>query len=230
MAPTVAFIGAGPLGLSTIKNLTEDGFEVTGFESRPYLGGLWKYHTDEHISVQESTIFNSSKYRSAFTDFPFGDDVDDFPTWQQIYKYVNDYADHFDVRKRVKLNSYVKSITRDGKQWVVVIMQKDGSRREERFDKVVVANGYFTSAKTPTLEGIEKFKGRASHAINFHGPEKYDGQNVLLVGLHATSQDVMKCLVGHAKKVYLSHRNGVLLVCNGPIYLDLTSSFPIAMC
>lgn len=212
MASKVAVIGGGPLGISTVKNLTEQGFDCTGFESRSYLGGIWKYNTDEHLSVQASTIFNSSKYRSSFTDFPFGDDVDDFPTWQQFLKYINDYADHFDVRRKFYLDTYVESITRDHGQWVITIKQKDGPQRKEIFEKVVIANGSFTSPKTPRIEGIEKFEGRALHAISFHHPEQYSGNNVLIVGLHASTHDVVKMLVGRAKKVHLSHRNGVIMV------------------
>lgn len=212
MAPTVAVIGGGPLGISSIKNLTEEGFDCTGFESRSYLGGVWKYNTDEHISVQESTSFNSSRYRSAFTDFPFDDDVDDFPTWQQFSKYINDYADHFDVRRKIQLNSFIESVTREDGRWAVSVKQKDGFLCKEKFDKVVVANGYFTSPRIPKIEGIEEFSGPALHAINFHYPEQYDGKNILLVGLHATTQDVVKMLAGHAKQVYISHRNGILMV------------------
>ncbi|KAE9984363.1 hypothetical protein EG328_008849 [Venturia inaequalis] len=212
MAPTVAVIGGGPLGISSIKNLTEEGFDCTGFESRSYLGGVWKYNTDEHISVQESTIFNSSRYRSAFTDFPFDDDVDDFPTWRQFSKYINDYADHFDVRRKIQLDTFVESVTREDGRWAVSVKQKDGSLRKEKFDKVVIANGYFTSPRIPKIEGIEEFSGPALHAINFHHPEQYDGKNILLIGLHATTQDVVKMLAGHAKQVYLSHRNGILMV------------------
>lgn len=212
MAPTVAVIGGGPLGISSIKNLTEEGFDCTGFESRSYLGGVWKYNTDEHLSVQESTIFNSSRYRSSFTDFPFDNDVDDFPTWQQFSRYINDYADHFDVQRKIQINSYVQSVTREDGRWAVSIKRKDGSWRIERFDKVVVANGYFTSPRIPAIEGIEKFSGPALHAINFHHPEQYDGKNVLIIGVHATTQDVVKMLAGHAKQVLLSHRNGILMV------------------
>lgn len=211
MAPTVAVIGGGPLGIAAIKNLTEAGFECTGFESRSYLGGVWKYNTDEHLSVQASTIFNSSKYRSAFTDFPFPEDVDDFPTWQQFAQYINDYADHFDVRRKYQLSSYVENVTRDGRQWLLIVKTETGERRE-KFDKVVLANGYFTAPKVPKMEGIEKFEGSALHAIKFHHPEQYDGKNVLIIGVHATTQDVLKMLDGHAKKVYLSHRNGMIMV------------------
>jgi dimethylaniline monooxygenase (N-oxide forming) len=212
MADTVAVIGAGPLGLASIKNFTEEGFDVTGFEARSYLGGLWRYNTDETLSVQETTIFNSSRYRSAFTDFSFGPEVDDFPTWQQFGDYINQYADHFDIRRKVKTDSRVENIERVGKKWKLTIKSKDGSTRTETFDKVAIANGYFTSPRIPKLEGIEKFEGRALHSINFHHPEKFDGKNVLLVGLHATSVDVTTMLHGHAKQVYLSHRNGLLMV------------------
>lgn len=216
MAPTVAVVGAGTLGLAAMKNLKDDGFHVTGFEARSYLGGLWRYNDDGRLSVQESTIFNSSKLRSAFTDFPFDDDVDDFPTWQQMYKYLNSYADHFGLRELVHLNSSVKDVKREGDTWVLVIVGKDGKTREERFDRLLVATGSFTRAKIPHTPGIEKFKGRTLHALNFHESEKFKGQNVLLVGLHATSQDVAKCLVGHAKQVYISHRNGVVIVSSSP--------------
>jgi dimethylaniline monooxygenase (N-oxide forming) len=97
------------------------------------------------------------------------------------------------------------------------VEQKDGFQLMEKFDKVIIANGYFTAPKIPKFEGIEKFEGRALHAINFHHPEQYSGENVLLVGLHATTQDVVKMLVGHAKEVYLSHRNGILLVSSTPL-------------
>lgn len=78
-----AVIGTGPLGLLAAKNLKEQGFDVTAFERRGYLGGLWKHTTENIISVNPNTVFNSSRYRCAFTDYPFPDDVDDFPTCQQ---------------------------------------------------------------------------------------------------------------------------------------------------
>ena len=81
MPTKVAVVGAGPLGLMAIKVLKEDGFDVTCYEARDYIGGIWKYSEDEYTSVQESTSFNSSRFRSAISDFPFADDVSDYPTW-----------------------------------------------------------------------------------------------------------------------------------------------------
>lgn len=40
MAVKVAVVGAGVAGLSAMKNFTEDGFDVTTYETRDYVGGL----------------------------------------------------------------------------------------------------------------------------------------------------------------------------------------------
>jgi dimethylaniline monooxygenase (N-oxide forming) len=211
--PTVAIIGAGPLGLMALKNMTEDGFNCTCFESRPFIGGLWKYSTDASLSVAEATVFNSSRYRSAISDFPFPDDTDDYPTWQQMWAYLDGYCKRFGLMDKIRLNSPVTAVTRENDRWVVEITPKDGGeRRTEEFDKVCVAIGSFVTPKTPQLNGIERFGGKVVHAINFREPKEYDGQNVLLIGLHATSQDVAKVLEGHATQLYLSHRNGLVMV------------------
>jgi dimethylaniline monooxygenase (N-oxide forming) len=212
MAPRVAVIGAGPLGLMAMKTLKEDGFDVTGYETRPYVGGMWNPSDDSYISILESTIFNTSRYRSQISDFPFKDDVDDYPTWQQMYGYLQDYCDHFGLRELINLSCQVTSVTRKGNQWILEVIPKGAPPRYDNFDKVCVATGSFVKPKHPIFEEIEKFGGSQLHAINFHHPEKFDDQNVLIVGLHASAQDVACALQGHAKQIYLSHRNGVLLV------------------
>lgn len=51
---TVAVIGLGALGLVTLKNLLEEGYNATGFERNGYIGGLWKYTDDDKTSVLKS--------------------------------------------------------------------------------------------------------------------------------------------------------------------------------
>jgi dimethylaniline monooxygenase (N-oxide forming) len=199
-----------------LKNLKEDGFEVTGYDARPYVGGLWKYSTDASLSAAEGTVFNSSIYRSAISDFPFPEGTDDFPTSGQMHQYLESYCDNFDLRKHINLNTRVNGIERDEKEWVVDVETKLESgttvTRSDRFDKVLIATGSFTKPKYPTIEGIEVFKGTKIHSINFHNESQFDGKTVLLLGLHATAQDVTATLHGHASKVYIAHRTGLIMV------------------
>ena len=83
MSVKAAVIGAGPLGLLAAKNLKEQGFDITVFERRRYVGGLWQHSNEDIITVNPNTVFNSSRFRCAFTDYPFPDDTDDYPTCQQ---------------------------------------------------------------------------------------------------------------------------------------------------
>ena len=213
MPPRVAVIGAGPLGLMSIKNLKEEGFDVTGYEARPYVGGIWQYSNDSYLSTAATTIFNSSRYRSSISDFPFPADTDDFPTWQQMNKYMESYCDHFELRGCINLNSPISNLTRKDNQWLLQVSPKDQPSRVDKYDKVVVAIGTFVRPKYPQkFPGMDQFKGSTTHAMNFHDPAQYKGKNVLLVGLHASAQDVAVGLKGVANKIYGSHKNGLLMV------------------
>lgn len=205
MPVTVAVVGAGPVGLMAMKNLKEVGFEVSGFEKRGYVGGLWKQSwEDSSISVTERTVFNSSRFRSSISDYPFPDHYDDYPTAKQLHGYLESYCDHFDLRRHIRLDAEIKSIKRD--------QQQDGIAQTQRFDKVMICTGSFVSPKTPKLAGIDKFQGTTMHSVNFPHPSRFKDQNVLLVGLHATAQDLTVELHGYAKKVYIAHRIGLVLV------------------
>lgn len=72
----------------------------------------------------------------------------------------------------------------------------------------------FYTPKTPKLPGIDQFAGTTLHAVNFNRhQEEFRGKRVLLVGFHASSQDVAVALHKNgAAQVYVSHRNGVRMV------------------
>lgn len=197
-----------------LKNLLEVGFDAICFEARDYIGGLWKYSNDGGLSVTDrTTIFNSSRYCSAISDFPFAPEVDDFPTAEQILLYLQDYSCHFGLDPRIRLSAQVKSMRRANGKWVLDILETNGTSPtlSEPFDKVIVATGSFGEPKVPKVEGLEHFAGRVMHAIDVHGGD-YQQQRVLVVGLHATAQDVVVFLSKQASKVFISHRSGVLMV------------------
>lgn len=179
MAKRVAVIGALPTGLMALKNLKEDGFDVTGFDTRPYVGGLWKYSTDESLSAADITVFNSSIYRSAASDFPFPEGTDDFPTSGQMYRYLESYCDHFGLREHMKLSTRVKGFKRDGKEWVVDVetsSESGSTTGSERFDKVMIATGGFSKPKYPRIEELDLFEGSKIHSINFHDATQFKGK------------------------------------------------------
>lgn len=226
MGGRVAVIGAGALGLSATKVLTEDGFTVTTYESRDYVGGLWKDSDDSTISVHPTTIFNTSKFCAPLSDFPFDDTDDDYPTAAQLHAWLERYARHFDLLPKIKVGTKVLSIKRVDDEWELVALKKStGETTTERFDKVCIATGTFFTPRWPILPGLDQFEGKVLHSIDYHRSEDFKDQNVLLVGMHATAQDVTNSLSENAKHVYLSHRSGLLLL---PRYSEDGATFDSA--
>ncbi|KAH7397886.1 flavin-containing monooxygenase-like protein [Cadophora sp. MPI-SDFR-AT-0126] len=195
------------------RNFLEDGFDVTTYESRDYVGGLWKDSKDSTISVHSTTIFNTSKYCAGFSDFPLAETDDDYPTAYQLHNWLVRYAEHFNLLPRIKLGTKVLHITRTGNQWALKSQKLiTGKTTTEYFDKVCIATGTFFIPKWPNLEDLDKFTGKVIHSIDYHTPEDFKDQRVLIIGMHATAQDVTNSLSEAAKHVYLAHRGGLLLM------------------
>ncbi|KAL2419358.1 Monooxygenase aurF [Exophiala dermatitidis] len=211
---TVAVIGLGALGLVTVKNLLEEGFDVTGFEKNPYMGGLWKYTEDAQTSALQSTIANITKQRGCFTDFPFPDDTPLYPTAADVERYLADYAKHFGLMSHLKLETTVTNVRRNepNRKWMLTVKDTSGGETVQSFDKVVVANGTNNKPNIPTLEGQDGFAGKILHSRDFKRPEAFKNQRVMVVGLGNTAADVATVLVGTAAKVYLSHRQGSIML------------------
>ncbi|KAJ4386624.1 hypothetical protein N0V93_009522 [Gnomoniopsis smithogilvyi] len=112
MKQTVAVVGAGPSGLSMLKQLREDGFSVTGFERRGKVGGLWAYSEDPshttalpseklHHLLPPCTEFITdspfigttallSKYTCGFSDYPMPEKYPIFFKSDQFQEYMED--------------------------------------------------------------------------------------------------------------------------------------------
>ena len=63
--PRICVIGAGPSGLTTLKNLHQSGLmNLVCYEASDTIGGNWAYSEEEgHSSVYASTFLISSKKR-----------------------------------------------------------------------------------------------------------------------------------------------------------------------
>ncbi|KAJ5521625.1 hypothetical protein N7527_005740, partial [Penicillium freii] len=203
------------LGLVAMKNMLEEGFNVTGFDRNPYVGGLWNYNEGSTISVLQSTVCNGSKHRGCFTDFPFPDDTPDFPRATDMAKYLVSYAEHFGVMPHTRLSTDIHraEYKEETNKWEVETSPvAGGSRVVEQFDKVIYAMGPDQIPNIPKVPGIAKFKGDVTHSIGFKEPERWAGKRVLVVGFGNTAADIAGVLVGNAKHVYLSHRGGAIVL------------------
>jgi len=106
----VCVIGAGPSGITAIKNIADKDIELVAYDYNSDVGGNWIYNEDEsHSSVFETTHIISSKTLSQYEDFPFDYNVSDYPSHEELRNYFQSYAKHFDLYKFIEFNTLVKS-------------------------------------------------------------------------------------------------------------------------
>lgn len=121
----------GLSGVTSVKNLLEQGFDVTGFDQNEYVGGLWKWSADvTQVTVLHSTRANISDWRNSYTDFPFPDDVPNYPSAEQFAKYIDDYAEHFNIKPACRFGVKVSSIdcAKDDQQWEVALYRRTSKK------------------------------------------------------------------------------------------------------
>jgi flavin-binding monooxygenase-like protein len=204
----ICVIGAGPCGLTALKNLLQAGCRhVVCYEESSGIGGNWAYTDDPHrISVHECSHVISSRRMSSFDDFPMPEDYPDFPSHRQALAYFTDYARAFRLTPHIHLSSHVERCTLDGDgRWTVRVVA-NGETRAERFDSLLVCSGHHREAHVPEYPGT--FAGKILHSSAYKRPEPFRGQRLLVVGAGNSAADIAVDVSRLASRTALSLREG----------------------
>ncbi|KAL0932684.1 dimethylaniline monooxygenase 2 [Colletotrichum truncatum] len=216
----VGIIGTGMIGLVALKNLKEQGLEVTAIERNEFIGGTWHATPRKgETTALPWTSFNTSKHSGHYTDFPFPKDAPTHPGAKDVEQYLEAYAEHFDLLQHIQFSKKVTKVERDevtGKWTVFTRSTKSdpniSPEETQAFDRLVIATGMLNVPVDVKIKGIERFEGEAMHSRDFKEPNRYEGKNVLVVGIGATGADTQSFLKRtKARSIYLSHRGQYFL-------------------
>lgn len=207
MSKRFAVIGAGAAGLCAAKHLIDAGIEATIFEIGSQIGGLWVYENDNgRSSAYRSLHINSEARVSCFRDFPFPPDAPLYPDHAEMKQYFRDYAEKFDLTRRIRFNSRVASVT-PADPGLTVRLE---SGAEETFDGVVAASGHQSDPRDPPE--LKPFTGRYLHAHDYRVPEPFTGQRVLVIGPGNSGVDVAADICTVTEHTVLCARSPVLIM------------------
>ncbi|XP_029843021.2 flavin-containing monooxygenase 5 [Ixodes scapularis] len=213
----ICIIGAGSSGLVSARQMLDEGFDPVIYERSTSIGGLWVYHNDDvdgMASVMRSTIINTSKEMSAFSDFPPPKDAPNFMHNTKMLAYFRSYADHFGITERVHLRHDVLQVTpatdyeATGRWEVKVKDLNSGTELQETFDAVMVCVGHHVFPNVPKFRGQEKFKGRITHTHSIKVPDQFKDRRVAVVGIGNSGVDAVVDVSHVAAQTYLSTRRG----------------------
>ncbi|BCN51685.1 flavin-containing monooxygenase [Prescottella equi] len=191
----IAIVGAGVAGLCSAKVLKQFGFDVVVFDRTPDVGGVWSV-TRRYPGV--TTQNNKGTY--AFSDFPMPREYPEWPTGEQVQRYLAGYADHFELGPHLRLGTEVTDAVQDPDTGLWSITSRDvvtGRTEVGRYDRVVVANGIFCDPFVPPYPGAAEYEqagGRLCAASDFHDLADAADKNVLVVGYGKSACDVAEAL------------------------------------
>ena len=209
----VAIIGAGPSGITAIKNFADQGFEVTAFDRCEGVGGNWRFNDPSgHSSVFENTHLISSKYTSFYEDFPLPDSTPDYPSHKELLSYFNAYTDNFDIRKLIKFNTEVTNCKKiDGDRWKVEWNTLGSDEKNiGEYDALVVCNGHHHKPRYPDYPG--EFTGELIHSHEFKSAKPFQDKRVLVIGGGNSACDVAVETARVSKSTSISWRRGYYLI------------------
>ena len=210
----VCVIGAGPSGITAIKNCLDQDLEVQAYDYNSDVGGNWIFSEDEsHSSVFETTHIISSKTLSQYEDFTIDDfdvTIPDYPSHDQLRRYFQAYANRFNLYPHIQFNTLVKSCKlNEEKQWVITII-KDEIEKVELFSHLIVCNGHHWDPRYPDYPGT--FTGEYLHSHQYKKAEPFRGKKVLVIGGGNSACDVAVKTSRVSERTSISWRRGYRII------------------
>ncbi|KAL5788980.1 hypothetical protein ACOSP7_005929 [Xanthoceras sorbifolium] len=194
----IGIIGAGISGLLACKYMLSKGFDPVIFEATSGIGGVW-------TKTIETTRLQTPRPLYQFSDFPWPSSVtEDFPPQDQVFDYIQSYAQHFDLIKHIIFNTKVvgveyeglsereiqswslwngngQPVSDEGKWKVVVENMENNSTEVHQVDFVILCVGRFSDIPNipefPPKKGPEAFHGKAIHSMDYSAMDYQSAAN-----------------------------------------------------
>lgn len=192
----VVIVGAGLGGLGTAAKLKQAGLtNIAVFERASDLGGVWRANRYPNVACDTPIDLY------AFSFFPGDKWSTNFAPGNEIWDYLGEFADRYDVRSSIAFNTeIVRATWEDGaSHWI--IETRDGRRCNSRF--LVWAGGLLSRPLIPRVPGIDLFKGEMLHTTSWSNDVRLEGKSVAVVGGGATAIQVTPYAAKQARQAHI---------------------------
>ena len=198
----VLVVGAGPAGLILAKHLQSYDTRFQLIDRGSDVGGVWDIDAPGS-PMYDSAHFISSRSLSGIPGFPMPDGYPDYPNHTLVLDYIRSFADTFDLRKHVRLNTQITHAKRD-RQGKWKLETKEGETLTARY--LICANGVTWEPNLVSWPG--NFDGEIRHSITYRSPSEFAGKRVLIVGAGNSGADIACDAAFAAKQTFISIRRG----------------------
>ncbi len=206
----VAIIGAGLGGIGAAIALNRarvDDYVV--LERASDIGGTWRDNTYPGIAVD----IPAQAYQFSFELRPDWSRV--FARGAEVKAYIDQCADRYDVRPRIRLDSEVLSRDWDENAHLWRLKLPDGELTT-RF--VISAVGAFVNPKPAEIAGVEEFEGTVLRSAAWDHSVSLEGKRAAIVGTGASAVQIIPEIARAAEHLDLYQRT--------PIWVGPKIDFP----
>jgi cation diffusion facilitator CzcD-associated flavoprotein CzcO len=175
----IAIVGAGFGGLGAAIRLRQKGFtDFLVFEKASEIGGTWRDNTYPGCACDVP----SHLYSFSFALNPKWSDT--FSGQREIWEYLLETVDRYDVRPRVRCDHAVQEIAWNeaDQQWVI-----QTSQGKYRARVLIAATGPLSEPSIPDIPGIDSFTGTVFHSARWRHDYDLAGRQVAVIGTGASA-------------------------------------------
>jgi cation diffusion facilitator CzcD-associated flavoprotein CzcO len=198
--PRVAIVGTGFGGLGMAARLRQAGIEsFTIYEKARAVGGTWRDNTYPGAACDVP----SHLYSLSFA--PKTDWSRRFPEQREILAYLNDVADRFELRPKIRFGTELSAAAwdEDGSVWRLTFA--DGTEAEA--DVLVAATGQLNRPQIPAIPGLDQFGGTQFHSARWDHDQDLTDRDVAVVGIGASAIQFVPEVAKVAKTLTLFQRS-----------------------
>ena len=199
---TVTIIGAGFSGLCAAIQLDRLGIKYEIIERLDDIGGTWQVNDYPEARVDVSNFLYQFKFIKNYKWDSY------FAPRDELKKYINYVADHFDIRKNISLKTSLKKATwnETAKKWDLEIDGADGVTRHVSTNVVLSGVGLFNKPNLPDIPGIKSFEGKMFHTTDWDHSYDYRDKRIAMIGTGSTGSQLMPELADKAAHLTVFQR------------------------
>ena len=192
-------IGAGPAGLAVAACLTKQNIPFILLERSDAVGSKWRQHY-KRLHLHTAKEFSSLPY------FNFPKQYPRYPSRQQVVRYLEDYADHFNIQPQ--FHTTVTDIQPLNREWQIEAIQQQ-KPCHYLAKNVVIATGYNNVPFTPQWQGLETFQGQVLHSADYQDGKAFKDKSVMVIGFGNSGAEIALDLWEYGAKPIMSVRSPV---------------------
>ena len=203
--PEVIVIGSGQAGLSIAARLKQQNIDTLIVDKNERVGDNWRnrYHS---LKLHNQTHVNHLPYMPFPSTWPTFIPKDKLAGWFEYY------VESMELNVWTNTKFIGAEYNENKKHWNVKLKLSNGTIKIVKPKHIVMAVGVSSVPNRNKIPGINDYKGKVIHSVDYDSGKHYNGKNVLVYGTGTSAHDVAQDLYVHGANVKIVQRSPSMVV------------------